>query len=200
MGIYSISNILESMRGNLYFYHLVPKDANISLGLISPRYMYEHRMYNLFDNSMEKYIYRIQNSWGNGYAFKDPNNPTRKEIIDGLKRYRGKYALDYIYFFRYPPTKDLGKNMETILEYKDIYRIDLNDPALPIKEIFWGYWMSNSDNRKLTRKYYEEVSEDEYFMYYNDNTKMNFAALNHIGIAFKDGYCPYKFLTKIKNG
>lgn len=57
--------------------------------------------------------------------------------------------------------------------------------------------MSNSDNKKLTKKYYEKVTKEEYFSQYDDKVEMNFSKLNHIGISFKNGNCPLKFLEKI---
>ena len=51
----------------------------------------------------------------------------------------------------------------------------------------------NLDNQLLDKKYYENVSKEEYFA-----KSKNFNTLNHIGIAFKDGYCPLKFLEKVE--
>lgn len=58
--------------------------------------------------------------------------------------------------------------------------------------------MSVSDNKLLDKKYYENVTKEEYFSKYDDSIKMNFSTLNHIGISFKTGNCPNKFLEKVR--
>ena len=89
--------------------------------------------------------------------------------------------------------------MEKILENKDIYRININDEKVRnhIIDIFYGYHMSNSDNALLNKSYYENITKNEYFKNYNDNKKPIFAALNHIGIVFRDDYCPMDLIEKI---
>ena len=92
----------------------------------------------------------------------------------------------------------MGKKIENLLKVKDIYQIDINDKKTreKIKEIFYGYDMSNSDNEPLHKEYYEQVSEQEYFSKYDDDLPMNFSTLNHISIAFVDDYCPRALLKK----
>lgn len=191
---------LIKLNKPLYFYHLVNKNANMSLGLLSLKYLYDNKMYSLFDKYASKYIDRITNDW-NIEKYKGKKELSRKEIIDALNIFRGEEGASYIYFFRYAPYKELGKNMEDILKYKDIYRININDEELllEIKDIFYGYSMSNSDNELLTRKYYENVSKNEYFSMYDDNNKMLFSTLNHIAISFNQCRCPVKYLQKIVN-
>ena len=184
----------------LYFYHLVNKDADLSIGLLSLKYMYDHGLYEEFDKYTDKYKYRIVDSWQiKKYAGRKEKSLTREEIVDALNIFRGTEGTNYIYFFKYPPKESLGPRMKEILKYKDIYRIDINSELVKsnIRDIFYGYDGSNSDNKVLTRDYYENISEEEYFSKYDDNLKMNFAPLNHIAIAFKDDYCPITLLEKI---
>ncbi len=182
----------------LYFYHLVNKDADMNKGIISLQYMYDHKMYDLFDKNALKYKERILNDW-NIEKYKGKSNLTREEYIDALNIFRGKYGTNYIYFFRYPPYKKLGNKINEIAKYKDIYRININDEEVQksITDIFYGYDMSNSNNKLLNKKYYENISKKEYFSKYDDNIKMNFSKLNHISISFKDGYCLKEFLEKV---
>lgn len=186
------------MAKPLYFYHLVNKDADLSQGLLSLKYMYEHNMSDLFLKYTSKYEKRITSLW-HLKGFQGKKSLTNKDYIDALNAFRGPYGSSYIYFFRYAPYKELGPKMAEILKYKDIYRIDINNPKVKkyIKDIFYGFDGSNSDNQKLDKAYYEKVTKEEYFQNYDDNSRMNFASLNHIAIAFKDDYCPKKILEKI---
>ena len=186
------------MTKPLYFYHVVNKDADMSLGLLSLKYMYDNGLYDLFDKNTVKYIDRITKDW-NIDKYKGKSNLTREEIIDALNIFRGEYGSEYLYFFKFPLTKELGPKIEELLKHKDIYRIDINDPEVVkhIKDIFYGYDMSNSDNKMLDKEYYENITEEEYFSKYDDSLAMNFSTLNHISIAFKDGYCPVKILKKL---
>lgn len=182
-----------------YFYHLVNKNVDMSKGLISLQYMYDQKLYDLFDKNALKYKDRITNDW-NIPKYKGKNGLSREEYLDALNTFRGEFGSNYIYFFKYAPYKDLGEKIEEIAKYKDIYRINLNDEELQkkITDIFYGYDGSNSDNKMLDRKYYETISKEEYFSKYDDSLPMNFSTLNHIGISFEEGYCPSKFLEKIE--
>lgn len=182
----------------LYFYHLINKNASLDPGIISLQYMYDHHLYNLFDKNVKKYHDRITKYW-NIPKYANKECLTREEYLDALTIFHGLEGPNYIYFFRFPPHKELGTHMQSILNNKDIYCIDLNDPETNkyIKDIFYGYKDSHSDNELLTRKYYEEVTEEEYFKNYDDSSPMNYASLNHIAISFKDGFCPQEILTKI---
>lgn len=186
------------MNKQLYFYHLVNKDASLEPGIISLKYMYDYKLYDLFDKYIEKYHERITKHW-NIPKYANKETLTREEYLDALTTYRGKEGPNYIYFFRYPPTSSLGPHMASILKDKDIYCLDINAPETKtyIKDIFYGYKDSHSDNESLAKKYYEEVTEEEYFKNYDDSSAMNYAKLNHIAISFKDGYCPKHILTKI---
>lgn len=192
-----ITNIINNKP--LYFYHLVPKNANMGNGLISLKYMYDNKMYEDFDKSAIKYKERITSSW-NIEKFKGKKELSREDYIEALEIFRGDNGASYIYFFRYPPKETLGKHMKEILKEKDIYRININDEEVKkqIEYIFYGYENSHSDNRLLDKKYYETISINEYFKNYDDESKMNFAALNHIGIIFKEGRIDLKYLEKIK--
>lgn len=192
---------LINLNPPLYFYHLVNKNADLSHGIISLQYMYDHKLYDLFDKYVDKYKERIVSSWNiTKYKNRSKDSLTREEILDALNIFRGKYGTSYIYFFKYPPTEKLGTRMKNLLKYKDIYRIDINNEEIQknIIDIFYGYDKSNSDNKKLTKDYYENISEEEYFSKYNDSLTLNFSMLNHIGIAFKDNHCLKEFLVKIK--
>lgn len=197
---YCESQKLIKLNIPLYFYHVVDKSADVSIGLLSLKYMYDNKMFNLFDKNTEKYKTRIVKDWNiRKYKNRDENSLTREEIIDALNIFRGKYGLSYIYFFKYPPYEGLGLKIKELLNYKDIYRININDEILQRKiiDIFYGYYNSNSNNILLNKSYYENMTEDEYFKEYDDNMVMNFSKLNHIAIAFKDDYCPIEFLEKI---
>lgn len=182
----------------LYFYHLVNKNVDMTNGLISLQYMYDHRLFELFDKNILKYKKRIINDW-NIEKYNGKLKLTREEYIDALNCFRGDQGSNYIYFFKFPPYKRLGHKIEELSKYKDIYRININDEEVQkyIIDIFYGFDMSNSDNKKLDKNYYENVSVDEYFSNYDDNIKMNFSKLNHIGISFKKGNCPLELLEKI---
>lgn len=186
------------MSKPLYFYHLVNKDADLSKGLLSLQYMYDHNMNDLFSKYAEKYHKRITSSW-NISTYKGKSNLTDKDYIDALNIFRGKYGSKYIYFFKFAPYNELGPKMTEILKTKDIYRIDINNPEVKkyIQDIFYGYDMSNSDNKVLDKTYYENITQEEYFQNYDDSLEMNFAPLNHIAIAFIDGYCPINLLEKL---
>ena len=183
----------------LYFYHVVNKGADMKDGIISLRYMYDNNMFELFDKNVLKYKDRITTKW-NIEKYKNKNNLTREEYLDALNLFRGKYGSSYIYFFRYPLYKELGKKIEELLKIKDIYRININDEEVQknIVDIFYGYDMSSSDNKLLDKEYYLNVTKEEYFSKYDDELNMNFSTLNHIGIAFRNDFCPIKFLEKLK--
>lgn len=189
---------LVKLNKPLYFYHLIDKNCDMSTGILSLQYMYDNFMYDLFDKSVHKYIDRITGGW-NIEKYRNKSSLSRKEIMDALRIFRGNYGCSYIYFFRYAPYSELGNRMKELLKYKDIYRININDEEVlkSINDIFYGYDMSNSDNSVLDKSYYENVSVTEYFSKYVDSLKINFSTLNHIGIAFKENYCPIKFLEKI---
>ena len=94
--------------------------------------------------------------------------------------------------------------MAAVLKEKKIYRIDINNKFLKkyIEKINWGYYLSHTDNKPMTREYYRTVSKEDYFKEYNDNPPPGqplFAPISHIGIQFKNGICPFKFLDKIED-
>lgn len=55
-------DLTESMSP-FYFYHLVDKDKEMTQGLISLQYMYDHELYDLFDKEVLKYKNRIIKDW-----------------------------------------------------------------------------------------------------------------------------------------
>lgn len=197
---YSFIETQELIKVNdpLYFYHLVNKDADMTNGLISLQYMYDNKMFDLFDKNVLKYKNRILHDWQiKKYVGK--NDLTREEYIDALNIFRGMDGSNYIYFFRYSPYKALGRKIMELSKYKDIYRININDEELQqqITDIFYGFDMSNSNNKVLDKNYYENISKKEYFAQYDDSLALNFSTLNHIGVSFKNGNCPLKYLEKV---
>lgn len=191
---------LIKLNEPLYFYHVINKDADISKGILSLKYMYANELFNLFDKNIEKYKKRIVNDWHIlKYKNKDENTLTREEVMDALNIFRGENGASYIYFFKFPLYKELGPKINELLKVKDIYRININDEEVQrnIKDIFYGYDESSSDNKILDKDYYENITEDEYFKKYDDSLVMNFSTLNHISIAFKNDYCPIDLLEKI---
>lgn len=191
---------LIKLNEPLYFYHVINKDADLSKGILSLKYMYDNKLFKLFDKNIEKYKTRITDDWNiEKYNNRDKETLTREEIIDALNIFRGENGTSYIYFFKFPLYKELGRKIDELLKVKDIYRININDEEVQrnIKDIFYGYDESNSDNKVLNKKYYENVTKEEYFKKYDDSITMNFSKLNHISIAFKNDYCPIEFLKKV---
>lgn len=189
-----------SLDKHLYFYHIVDKNADISKGLYSLKYLYDNKMFDLFDKYASKYKNRIVNDWGiKKYYGRSISELTREDILDALNIFRGKYGTSYIYFFRYPLYKELGFKIKKLLNVKDIYRIDIKNNRVKelMVDIFYGYDMSSSDNKILNKEYYENITENEYFSKYNDDDELNFAKLNHIAIAFKNDYIPKELIEKI---
>jgi hypothetical protein len=182
-----------------YFYHLVDKNVDMTKGLISLQYMYDHKLYDLFDKAVLKYKNRITGDW-QIEKYKGKTHLTREEFIDALRIFRGEDGANCIYFFKYPPYKELGNKIRELSLEKDIYRIDLHNEELQkqIRSIFYGYDGSHSDHACLEKVYYEKITKKEYFEKYDDSIPMNFSTLNHISVCFKNGNCPYEFLEKVK--
>lgn len=171
------------------WYHLIPKNANISKGIMSPYYMYHHGMKKLAKEATDKYRERMCNGW-NIYPGRDPDSLTLEEVLEGLEKFRGKDGSKYIYLFRYAPYKELGINMAEVLKYKDVLEVDLSKLS-DIVYIDYGYVNSNSDENRIDPEYYVNVTRDEYFSNYDDNTSgLLFAPINHVSIATKSGRIP----------
>lgn len=66
-----------------YFYHLVPKNAAMKNGLISLKYMYDYKLWNLFNQNVLKYKDRIVHDW-NIDKFQNKKNLRRKDYIEAL--------------------------------------------------------------------------------------------------------------------
>lgn len=184
---------------NLYFYHLLPKDANLSDGIVTPEWYYRMQKFDEYKKITDKYRDRMVYDW-KIYLNIDPSEITLKQMYYGLNYFRGdKNGNNRIYCFRYLPTKSLGKNMKKILDSKKAIRIDIADGLTKryIESIDWGFWMSDSRNRALHRQYYEKVTPKEYFYYYDDNNPMTFSTLNHIAIIPKLAYLPEILLTQV---
>ena len=187
---------------HFYFYHMVPKGTKLdSKGITSLQYQYNNGQYDLATKNADKYRDRLCNGW-NIYPDKNPEDLSMQEIIDGLNTFRkDKFGANRIYLFKYPPFKGLGSEMSKVLAGKDVYRIDLDDESVQkyIRDIDWGYNMSNSDNRPLNEDYYRSVTPDEYFSRYTEGgSDPLFATLNHIAIIPKDGYIPKSCWMKIQ--
>ena len=188
-------------NNHFYFYHYAPKKLNGSKGIISPKYMYDNNMTDLFHKATDKYRDRLVNGW-EYYPNKKPEELTDEEIINGINKFRkSTNGLSQIYFFKYKLYPELGPKIKEFLKTHDCYRIDLNDSKTKalITDIDWGYDFSNSDNTILDKSYYENISKEEYFSKYNDQATINFAAMNHISITFKNNYCPMSILTKVSS-
>lgn len=56
---FEMKNEINKLNKPLYYYHLVSKDVDISEGLLSLKYMYEHELFDLFDANVSKYKERI---------------------------------------------------------------------------------------------------------------------------------------------
>lgn len=184
--------------GHMYFYHLLPKDVELTdAGLKSPAYVYNvDKDMILYRKMTDKYRKRLVDSWGI-YPDEDPDKLTDQEVYKGINQFRkSDRGNSQIYFFRYPPTASLGPNMKKTLQGKRIVRIDLNDPEVQkcIKSIDWGWEGSNTDNMKLTKKDYMDITPEEYFKDYDDNAAMSFAAINHISVDPTDGNIPLHLL------
>lgn len=184
----------------LYFYHLIPKNVKLdSKGLKTPEYVYKvENNKKLYLDMVDKYRYRLCNGW-DIYPKRDPDSLAPKEIYDGINKFRDDPdGNNQIYMFRYPPSPDLGPNMREVLKDKVIYAFDILDPKNKeyIKKINWGFEGSHTGNEALTREYYENITEEEYFANYDDNAKMLFASLNHISVNPVKGYIPTSRLKK----
>lgn len=194
------SYIEEGSRSKkpFYFYHLFPKNVNNFNKIASTQYMYDNNMDT--EEVLYKYRKRVVSDWG-VYPNKKEEDLTDEEILNALNQFRGEGGSKTIYFFKYPPYKELGPNMKNILKDKDIYRIDINDKETRkyIEKINWGYDQSHTGNKPLTEEYYKNITQKEYFSKYDDNGTPLFASLNHIGIVTKNGYIPKKCLKLVSN-
>lgn len=184
-----------------YFYHLVPKGANLSNGIVSLQYQYDKRDYTTFRNNAMKYAERLCGSWGI-YPNRQPVSLTNEELLNGICQFRQdqKDGANQIYLFPYPPYMQLGKQMQSVLKGKDLYRINLNDAEVTnwILRINWGYVGSDSRNAPLTKMDYIHMTKEEYFSSYQESeNSLLFAPLNHIAIIPKKGYLPKKLWEKV---
>lgn len=187
-------------KQNFYFYHLLPKGANIQNGITSLDYQYRHNI-NEFRKNSSKYRDRLCGGW-KIYPGRDPKSLSDKEVYDGINMFRkSNQGCNQIYLFKYPPHRKLGSKMRNILKFKDIYRIDLNELRNDglLSDIDFGYVDSNSDNDKLTEDWYRNVTYNDYFKKYTetDPNRLLFSYMNHISVTPKDGCIPKRYLTKI---
>ena len=58
-----IREIFTNYKIPFYFYHLLPKEADISLGLLSPYAMVKLGLDELANKSLDKYRERLVNEW-----------------------------------------------------------------------------------------------------------------------------------------
>ena len=148
-----------------------------------------------------KYRTRLIHNWKIYPNIQNEEDLTLDQIHEGINIYRqSEDGNNMIYFFKFLPYKDLCANMNNILKNKEAFKIDIDDPYTKtfIKDIQWGYWLSDSRNRKLNRHYYQNVDEDEYFSKYNDNDKILFKNLNHIAIIPKKNFLSRQILEKVE--
>lgn len=181
----------ESTLPHRYFYHLVPKGANLSKGITTLQYQYDSGDISSFRKNAEKYRERLCSQWG--IYNKSPKALTDKEIIQGINQFRGDDdGANRIYLFLYPPYMDMGPEMKKVLQGKDIYRIDLNDPIARryIDSIDWGYEESNTAKRALTIFDYNMAPEEYFSDYTERDDRLLFSHMNHIAVIPKNGYIP----------
>lgn len=192
--------MIPSSREPLFFYHLLPKNITLDkFGIVSPEFFWRNDNIEEYLKAVDKYRNRLVYDW-KIYPNKKPEELTPQEIYNGINIFRrDREGNNRIYLFRYLPYKELGPNMEKLLENKKAYQIDIESSLSRkyIEKIDWGYWMSFSGNRKLNRHYFAHVSEEEYFQYYNDNDNPLFKSLNHIAIIPKLSYMPISVWEEI---
>lgn len=185
-----------NLANNNIWYHLVPKGTNMREGIISPYYMLKNNAKALFRKSTDKYRERLCKFW-NIYPGRNPKSLTDEEIAEGLIEARGKNGLKQIYLFKFPPTEDLGPNMKNVLDGKDVYEVDLSK-VHDLENIDWGYVDSNPDHGKISKDWYSNLTKEEYFAKYDDNTKgLLFAPINHISIVTTSGKINRTAIKKI---
>lgn len=188
----------------MYFYHVIDKNVKLdNKGLKSPEYMLKvEKNEELYLKMTNKYRNRLvsEDGW-NIYPGKDPDELTADEIFDGINAFRkDSRGNNQIYMFRFPPTRDLGKNMAKTLEGKKVYVFDINDPYNQkyIHKINWGFEGSYTGNKELDKDWYQNISYEDYFSKYNDKGPILFAPLNHISIDPQRGYLPLSSLIPVK--
>lgn len=178
---------------NTKWYHMVPKGADMSKGIISPFWMAENNLNKLALDSVDKYRNRLVSSW-NIYPGRNPNSLSLEEIMNGLNQFRGDNGTRAIYLFRYPPSSLMGPNMANILKYKDIYEVDIS--KIPdIIDIEYNI------NDGPSKEWYDTVTPAEYFKNYDDNAeksgKLLFAGIPHISIITKQGRITPRAIKKM---
>lgn len=202
--LFTENKILEAniKSNHLYFYHLLPKGSDISLGIVSLDWQY-HNDIDAFMNNSCKYRNRLCGGWGI-YPGRKPELLSNEEVYYGINKFRGSsQGCNQIYMFRYPPYSKLGKQMADILKHKDVYQIDFERLVKDkvIMDIDYGWEGSNTDNEKLTEDYYRNISHDDYFSGYreDDPNRLLFSYMNHISVTPKNGYIPKKYIKRINN-
>ena len=184
----------SSLNRPLYFYHLGPKGLK---KIVSLEYQYRTNK-KLFAINRSKYRNRLCNGRGI-YPGRDPESLTLDEVHDGICKFRKtENGCNQIYIFRYSPFRGLGPNMSSTLSgNKALYKLELNRLSPILNYVDYGYWMSWSSNKKLNRKYYENVTPEEYFSRYDDNDPLRFSTLNHISISPKNLYIPDSYFMSV---
>lgn len=173
------------------WYHLVPKNANLSKGILSPHALQYFHMDDLLVDALKKYKNRMVDGW-NIYPDRNPDELTIEELMKGLNSHRGKWGTHCIYLFKYPPYKSLGKYMERILNYRKICKIDITKiPDI----VYIDYNLMDAKGKK----WFETVSKKEYFSNYDEdnNSGLLFAQIPHIALATKSGIIPRSAIVSI---
>lgn len=164
---------LIKLNDPVYVYYFANKDEDMSLGILSLKYLYDNQMYDLFDKSVNIYKSSVTGNFHiPKYEGRDDDSLTREEILDGLSRYKGEYGSSYIYFFKYSDKDELIKHAKRLLNVNDIYRININDEEvqLHIKDIVYDC---------------------------SDINSTDILNSNLVAISFINDYCPIKFLEKL---
>ena len=190
-----------SVREPFYFYHLLPDNVRLNKDrIVSPEYWFRKGDTIQYLKCVDKYRVRLCKDW-KIYPNLKPEDLTPIQIYNGLNIFRNdKDGNNRIYLFKYPPYKDLGPNMSKVLDSKRIFQIDIESGLSRqyIKKIDYGYWLSDSRNRKLNRHYYINITEDDYFYTYNDSDYPLFKGLNHIAIIPRLTYLPLMLWEEIE--
>lgn len=186
--------------GDFYFYHLVPKGSDVTKnGVVTLQWQWQHDK-RAFKKNSDKYRDRLVGSW-DIYPNRSPESLSDTEVLEGIKAFRGNEdGADRIYMFAYPPYNALGDKMRDVLKGKDLYCINISNKEVKryISTIYWGYRNSDGRNEELDKRWYADVSKEEYFKDYSEeNGGLLFAPLNHIAVVPKNGCIPASCWSKV---
>lgn len=186
--------------GDFYFYHLVPKGSDVTKnGVVTLQWQWQHDK-KAFKKNSDKYRDRLVGAWGI-YPNRSPESLSDTEVLEGIKTFRGNEdGADRIYMFAYPPYNALGDKMRDVLKGKDLYCVNISSKEVKkyISTVYWGYRNSDGRNEELDKRWYADVSKEEYFKDYSEeNGGLLFAPLNHIAVVPKNGCIPASCWSKV---